>query len=39
MEAQKTGISEDWLSLWLGLFIFVLGLGTICGAGSAGLGH
>jgi len=26
MEGKK-GISEDWLSLWLGFFIFVLGLG------------
>ena len=26
MEGKK-GISEDWLSLWMGLFIFLLGLG------------
>ena len=31
MEAEKTGISEDWLSLWLGLFIFLLGLGPFVG--------
>ena len=38
MEAQKTGISEDWLSLWLGLFIFVLGLGTFVGLDLLGWG-
>jgi uncharacterized membrane protein YadS len=38
MEAQKTGISEDWLSLWLGLFIFVLGLGTFFGVELLGWG-
>ncbi|MFZ0051705.1 MAG: putative sulfate exporter family transporter [Desulfobaccales bacterium] len=30
MEGKK-GISEDWLSLWLGLFVFVLGLGYFLG--------
>lgn len=28
MEEKKFGISEDWLALWLGLFIFVLGMGV-----------
>jgi uncharacterized membrane protein YadS len=28
---EKKGISEDWLSLWIGLFIFVLGLGVFVG--------
>ncbi len=31
MEEKKQGISEDWLSLWLGLFIFILGLGVFVG--------
>ena len=31
MEEKKRGISEDWLSLWLGLFIFLLGLGVFVG--------
>ena len=30
MEGKK-GISEDWLSLWMGLFIVVLGLGMFVG--------
>jgi uncharacterized membrane protein YadS len=38
MEAQKTGISEDWLSLWLGLSIFVLGLGAFVGLDLLGWG-
>jgi uncharacterized membrane protein YadS len=38
MEAQKTGISEDWLSLWLGLFIFLLGLGGFLGLDLLGWG-
>ena len=38
MEGKK-GISEDWLSLWMGLFIFVLGLGMFVGIGHPGLGH
>ena len=37
MEGKK-GISEDWLSLWMGLFIFVLGLGLFRGFGPFGLG-
>jgi len=28
MDEKKIGISEDWLALWLGLFIFVLGMGV-----------
>ena len=28
MEEKKIGVSEDWLALWLGLFIFVLGMGV-----------
>ncbi len=31
MEEKKRGISEDWLSLLLGLFIFLLGLGVFVG--------
>ena len=38
MEADKTGISEDWLSLWLGLFIFVLSLFVFGGADILGWG-
>lgn len=38
MEAKKNGISEDWLSLWLGLFIFVLSLGLFAGADILGWG-
>ena len=28
---EKKGISEDWLALWIGLIIFVLGLGAFIG--------
>jgi uncharacterized membrane protein YadS len=35
---EKKGISEDWLSLWLGLFIFVLSLGVIAKADILGWG-
>ena len=28
---RKKGISEDWLSLWLGLFIILLSLGDFGG--------
>ena len=31
MEGQKKGLSEDWLSLWLGLAVFLLGLGLFLG--------
>ena len=37
MEGKK-GISEDWLSLWMGLFIFVLGLGMFAGMDLLGSG-
>ena len=37
MEGKK-GISEDWLSLWLGLFIFLLGLGVFVGIDLLGWG-
>jgi uncharacterized membrane protein YadS len=37
MEGKK-GISEDWLSLWMGLFIFVLGLGVFIGWDILGWG-
>ncbi|NJD57489.1 MAG: putative sulfate exporter family transporter [Nitrospirae bacterium] len=35
---KKKGISEDWLALWLGLFIFVLSLGVFGGADILGWG-
>ncbi|MBF0510065.1 MAG: putative sulfate exporter family transporter, partial [Deltaproteobacteria bacterium] len=31
MEETKKGIGEDWLALWTGLAIFVLGLGGLIG--------
>ena len=31
MATQKKGISEDWLSVWIGLIIFVLSLGVFAG--------
>jgi uncharacterized membrane protein YadS len=33
---QVRGISEDWLSVWIGLFIFVLALGMLVGADVLG---
>jgi uncharacterized membrane protein YadS len=36
MEGQKQGLSEDWLSLWLGLAVFVLGLGVFIGWDALG---
>ena len=36
MEEKKHGISEDWLSVWLGLFIFVLSLGIFAGGDTFG---
>ena len=30
------GVSEDWLSVWIGLFIFVLSLGVCIGADVLG---
>ena len=38
MEEKRKGISEDWLSLWLGLVIFVLSLGVFAGADILGWG-
>jgi uncharacterized membrane protein YadS len=38
MEEKKGGISEDWLSLWLGLFIFILSLGVFGGVDILGWG-
>jgi uncharacterized membrane protein YadS len=35
---EKKGISEDWLSLWMGLFVFVLGLGLFVGLDILGWG-
>jgi uncharacterized membrane protein YadS len=31
MEEKAKGISEDWLAVWIGLFIFVLCMGTFLG--------
>ena len=31
MERTTQGISEDWLSVWIGLLIFVLSLGVVAG--------
>ena len=31
MEEKEKGISEDWLALWIGLAIFILGLGAFIG--------
>lgn len=38
MEEKRKGISEDWLSLWLGLVIFVLSLGVFAGVDILGWG-
>ena len=38
MEAKKQGISEDWLSFWLGMVVFVLGLGVFFGLDLLGWG-
>ncbi|MBI5848684.1 MAG: putative sulfate exporter family transporter [Nitrospirae bacterium] len=38
MEGKKSGISEDWLSLFLGLFIFLLSLGSFGGVDLLGWG-
>ena len=35
-QAQRQGISEDWLSVWIGLIIFVLSLGLLVGADILG---
>jgi len=38
MEEKKQGVSEDWMSLWIGLFIFILSLGIFFGADILGFG-
>jgi uncharacterized membrane protein YadS len=38
VEGKPKGIGEDWLALWLGLGIFVLGLGTFVGLDVLGWG-
>jgi uncharacterized membrane protein YadS len=38
MEEKRKGISEDWLSLWLGLVIFILSLGVFAGVDILGWG-
>ncbi len=38
MQEKTKGLSEDWLALWLGLFIFVLSLGVFQGADILGWG-
>ncbi len=35
---KKSFLSEDWLSLWIGLFIFVLSLGLFIGIDTLGWG-
>src|SRR5467141_4220774 len=36
MNQRAQGISEDWLSLWIGLLVFVLSLGVLAGADILG---
>ncbi len=36
MNGKPQGISEDWLSVWIGLLIFVLSLGLLAGADLLG---
>jgi len=36
MDGKPQGISEDWLSVWIGLLIFVLALGVLAGADILG---
>jgi len=38
MQEKAKGISEDWLALWLGLFIFILSLGVFGGVDILGWG-
>lgn len=38
MKEGKKGISEDWLALWLGLFIFILSLAAFAGEDLLGWG-
>src|SRR5713226_10770255 len=37
-EQAAKGVSEDWLSLWIGFLIFVLSLGVFVGADVLGWG-
>ena len=36
MNQRTQGISEDWLSVWIGLLVFVLSLGVLVGADLLG---
>ena len=36
MDQRTQGLSEDWLSLWIGLIVFVLSLGLLAGADILG---
>jgi uncharacterized membrane protein YadS len=38
MQEKAKGISEDWLAVWIGLFIFVLSLGAFVGMDILGWG-
>jgi len=38
MEEKTKGISEDWLAVWIGLFIFVVSLGAFVGMDILGWG-
>ncbi len=38
MQEKGRGISEDWLSVWIGLFIFVVSLGAFVGLDLLGWG-
>jgi len=38
MEGKKKALTEDWLSLWVGLFIFLLSLGVFVEADLLGFG-
>ena len=38
MEEKAKGISEDWLAVWIGLFIFVVSLGAFVGIDTLGWG-
>ncbi len=38
MREKAKGLSEDWLAVWIGLFIFILSLGTFAGMDILGWG-
>ncbi len=38
MQGKTKGISEDWLAVWIGLFIFVISLGAFAGMDLLGWG-